>query len=162
MTQVLCHGRDIRDPGYENLALEPVDPLRQGQWSQSFILRNGLTFVTDERGAESCGFWRSFRPPNLPAHGAVVLRIDSQSPSQTTIGSLPVNRLTQASNATSLACETCIVSERIALVKMDLMATSEAYDHEETAPAVVEIPESQQPGQNDNKFQKAIAVWRGT
>jgi hypothetical protein len=45
---------------------------------------------------------------------------------------------------------------------MDLMATSEAYDHEQTIPAVTEIPEPQHTGENDNKFQKAIAVWRGT
>ena len=44
---------------------------------------------------------------------------------------------------------------------MDLMATSEVYDHEESAPAVAEIPEPERPAENDNKFQKAIAVWRG-
>jgi hypothetical protein len=44
---------------------------------------------------------------------------------------------------------------------MDLMATSEVYDHEESAPVVAEIPESQHSAENDNKFQKAIAVWRG-
>jgi hypothetical protein len=44
---------------------------------------------------------------------------------------------------------------------MDLMGASEAYDHEETAPVVVETPELQEPGESDNKFQKAIAVWRG-
>lgn len=44
---------------------------------------------------------------------------------------------------------------------MDLMATSEVYDHEETAPTGSEISDPQQPGESDNKFQKAIAVWRG-
>jgi vacuolar-type H+-ATPase subunit F/Vma7 len=44
---------------------------------------------------------------------------------------------------------------------MDFIATSEAYDHEDTAPAVVEIPEPQRSGESDNKFQKAITVWRG-
>jgi hypothetical protein len=43
---------------------------------------------------------------------------------------------------------------------MDLMAT-EVYDHEETAPAVIETSNPQQPGESDNKFQKAITVWRG-
>jgi hypothetical protein len=44
---------------------------------------------------------------------------------------------------------------------MDLMATSEVYDHEETAPVGSETSDPQQPGESDNKFQKAIAVWRG-
>lgn len=77
------------------------------------------------------------------------------------IGSFRFNGLTQARNATYQACKTCVVSNRIGLVKMDLMATSEVYDHEESAPAVAEIPEPQRPAENDNKFQKAIAVWRG-
>ena len=44
---------------------------------------------------------------------------------------------------------------------MDPMVTSEVYDHEESAPAVAEILEPQRPAENENKFQKAIAVWGG-
>ena len=47
------------------------------------------------------------------------------------------------------------------MVKMDLIATSEVYDHAETGAAVVETSDPQPPGDSDNKFQKAIAVWRG-
>lgn len=72
------------------------------------------------------------------------------------------NKPAQASNDPFPACEICTAPEYIRLVKMDLMATSEAYDHEQTIPAVTEIPEPQHTGENDNKFQKAIAVWRGT
>jgi len=77
------------------------------------------------------------------------------------IGSFPFNQLTKARNATYQAYETCVVSNRIGLVKMDPMVTSEVYDHEESAPAVAEILEPQRPAENENKFQKAIAVWRG-
>ena len=47
------------------------------------------------------------------------------------------------------------------MVKMDLMAASEAYDHERAAAAVAENLEPPQSRESDNKFQKAIAVWRG-
>jgi hypothetical protein len=101
------------------------------------------------------------KPPQTP------LRITrfvlwASPPSPNAIGSFRFNERTQARNATYQACETCVVYNWIGLVKMDLMATSEVYDHEESAPAVAEIPEPQQPAENDNKFQKAIAVWRGT
>ncbi len=51
---------------------------------------------------------------------------------------------------------------RRASVKMDLMAT-ENFDRgeEDTSSAINAPPEFQPQSENDNKFQKAIAVWRG-
>lgn len=46
-------------------------------------------------------------------------------------------------------------------VKMDLMVT-ETFDRDGNTPDTIDTPaESQPQGENDNKFQRAIAVWRG-